>query len=39
MILTDIQRVVPKGYKSILTKEQWDGVLDFVKEVDAKRLI
>ena len=31
--------VVPKGYKSILTKEQWDGVLDFVKEVDAKLLI
>lgn len=31
--------VVPEGYKAILTKEQWDGLLDFVKAVDAKLLI
>lgn len=31
--------VVPEGYKSILTKEQWNGLLDFVKAVDAKLLI
>lgn len=30
---------VPEGYKSILTKEQWIGVLDFVKAVDGKLLI
>ena len=30
---------IPAGYESILTKEQWDGVLDFVKEVDAKLLV
>lgn len=27
------------GYKSVLTKEQWIGVLDFVKEMGAKLLI
>ena len=31
--------IVPEGYKSILTKEQWNGVLDFVKAVDAKLLV
>lgn len=31
--------IVPKGYKSILTKKQWQGVLDFVREVGAKLLI
>ena len=31
--------VVPQGYRAVLTKEQWDGVLDFVKAVDAKLLI
>lgn len=30
---------VPKGYQSILTKEQWIGVLDFVKAVGAKLLV
>ncbi len=30
---------VPEGYASILTKEQWIGVLDFVKEVGGKLLI
>lgn len=29
----------PKGYQSVLTKEQWIGVLDFVKAVDGKLLI
>lgn len=29
----------PEGYASVLTKEQWIGVLDFVKEVGAKLLI
>ncbi len=29
----------PKGYASVLTKEQWLGVLDFVKAVNAKLLI
>lgn len=29
----------PDGYKSVLTKEQWIGVLDFVKEMGAKLLI
>jgi len=29
----------PAGYQSILTKEQWIGVLDFVKAVGAKLLI
>lgn len=31
--------VVPKGYKNILTREQWLGVLDFVKYVGGKLLI
>lgn len=31
--------IVPKGYQSILTKEQWVGLLDFVKEVGAKLLV
>ncbi|MCI5923867.1 MAG: hypothetical protein SOR38_08245 [Oscillospiraceae bacterium] len=29
----------PEGYQSVLTKEQWIGVLDFVKATDAKLLI
>lgn len=29
----------PEGYQSVLTKKQWTGVLDFVKEVGAKLLI
>lgn len=29
----------PEGYASVLTKEQWVGVLDFVKEVGGKLLI
>ena len=29
----------PKGYASVLTKEQWIGVLDFVKAVGGKLLI
>ncbi len=29
----------PDGYQSVLTKEQWLGVLDFVKAVDGKLLI
>lgn len=31
--------VTPEGYQSRLTKEQWIGVLDFVKAVGAKLLI
>ncbi len=31
--------VIPAGYQSRLTKEQWIGVLDFVKAIDAKLLI
>ena len=31
--------VVPKGYKNVLTKDQWIGVLDFVKHVGGKLLI
>ncbi len=30
---------VPAGYASVLTREQWIGVLDFVKAVDGKLLI
>lgn len=30
---------VPEGYASVLTKEQWIGVLDFVSHVGAKLLI
>lgn len=29
----------PEGYQSVLTREQWIAVLDFVKEVDGKLLI
>lgn len=29
----------PEGYQSVLTKKQWIGVLDFVKEMGAKLLI
>ncbi len=29
----------PKGYKAVLTREQWVGVLDFVKAVGGKLLI
>lgn len=29
----------PKGYASVLTKEQWIGVLDFVKAINGKLLI
>ncbi len=31
--------IPPKGYASVLTKEQWIGVLDFVKYVNGKLLI
>jgi len=31
--------VAPEGYAGVLTKEQWIGVLDFVKAVDGKLLI
>ena len=31
--------VVPEGYQNRLTKEQWIGVLDFVKAIGAKLLI
>ena len=30
---------VPKGYQNVLTKEQWIGVLEFVKHIDGKLLI
>lgn len=30
---------VPEGFQSILTKEQWTGVLDFVKAMDGKLLV
>ena len=30
---------VPEGFRSVLTKEQWIGVLDFVKDTDARLLI
>lgn len=30
---------VPAGYQSVLTRGQWDGVLDFVQAVGAKLLI
>ncbi len=29
----------PEGYQSVLTKEQWTGVLDFVRSVGGKLLI
>lgn len=31
--------VVPKGFQNVLTQNQWKGVLDFVKAVDAKLLV
>ncbi len=31
--------IPPKGYQSVLTKEQWIGVLDFVKAVNGKLLV
>ena len=31
--------VCPKGYENVLTKEQWIGVLDFVKDMKGKLLI
>lgn len=31
--------IIPEGYNSILIKEQWIGVLDFVKAVNGKLLI
>ncbi len=31
--------VSPEGYNNVLTKEQWLGVLDFVKEVGGRLLI
>lgn len=30
---------IPEGFRAVLTKEQWEGVLDFVKEVGAKLLV
>ena len=30
---------VPEGYLNVLTKAQWIGVLDFVKEIGAKLLV
>ena len=30
---------VPEGYLNVLTKDQWIGVLDFVKEIGAKLMI
>jgi len=29
----------PKGYQNVLTRQQWIGVLDFVRAMDAKLLI
>lgn len=29
----------PEGYENLLTKEQWIGVLDFVKSIDGKLLV
>ena len=31
--------VVPEGYLNVLTKEQWIGVLDFVKAIGAKLIV
>lgn len=30
---------IPEGYRAVLTKNQWIGLLDFVKEIGAKLLI
>lgn len=29
----------PEGFRAVLTKKQWDGVLDFAKEVDGRILV
>ena len=31
--------IAPEGYLNVLTKEQWIGVLDFVKAIDAKLML
>ena len=31
--------VVPAGYQSVLTRKQWQGVLDFCNAIDAKLLV
>ncbi len=31
--------VIPEGFQSVLTREQWIGVLDFVKDVGGKLLV
>lgn len=31
--------VAPEGFQNLLTREQWTGVLDFVKEMGAKLLV
>lgn len=31
--------VVPEGFQNLLTKEQWIGVLEFVKAIDGKLLV
>lgn len=31
--------IVPEGYLNVLTKEQWIGVLDFVKAIGAKLIV
>jgi len=31
--------VVPEGFQNLLTREQWIGVLDFVKAIDGKLLV
>nr|WP_156805524.1 beta-glucuronidase [Streptococcus sp. S784/96/1] len=33
------QGEVPKGYLNVLTKEQWIGVLDFVKSINGRLMI
>ena len=33
------QGTPPAGYASVLTKEQWTGVLDFVKAMDGRLLV
>lgn len=30
---------VPEGFQNLLTKEQWTGVLDFIKAIDGKLLV
>ena len=31
--------IAPQGYQSVMTKEQWDGVLDYVREIGGKLLV